>query len=868
MARKKTIFDDDRYERFVERYHADPLRFAVEVCGFMPSMDQEDLFYAMVQPNAKVSVVSGTGCFAAGTMMMRADGTSVAVEKIVVGDRLMGPDGSSVRNVLELKRGREAMYRFTYQDGTSHTFNESHILCLVNTYDKNGRKAGDKTTVTVREYLSWNATKKRSHAIYRSSVETFEREQAYLPIPPYILGIWLGDGSTGKPEITTGDDDVSDAFADYATSIGCLVRSRQNSKNSKVWGMSRRIGTAQCNPFTRLLREAGVFERKHIPEVYKYASRNDRLDLLAGLIDTDGCYDKSSGGYDFVQKEESVAKDVAWIARSVGCYATVKAVKKKCANNGVIGDYWRVTIGRGSECIPVRVDRRKPDGRKRVAHPLYCGIKSVESLGEGQYFGFVLDGDSRFLGADFTVLHNTGKTASFARIALWHLLCHPVALYEGKVEIGSNTYIGAPRIQQVADGVWKELQDTKIAIKNGPCEWIADYFTINKTSVSVNGFEDQWFINQLAMQQGQSVGVAGKHRYWQLIIVDEAAGVPDTHFDVIDGTQTQHGNRTLLASQGVRNAGRFYESHHNLKIESGGSWRSLRFSSERSPFVTKQWLKDREVETGGRDTIEYKIRVRGLFAEDSSCLLLTRSELESAFSPRKIINDDEPYGLVLLADVGMGEYRDDSVAVFAKIIGNSDLGEDARRVEYVEIPLCTNSKNEIDFAGELVSLVGKASNATLYVDHGGVGSAVCRLIERSGVQVEKVDWGKPCFKKVYKERFYNQRACAMVRFRDAIRQGRVVLPQGLDKRMKEKILLQGSRLPYHFAEAGGLRYVMDSKEDMRKNGIKSPDIIDAMSFAFLEDCYYLPVEQTESNKKKDRKESAKAKAADALAGLD
>ncbi|MDR3353377.1 MAG: hypothetical protein LBO00_10345, partial [Zoogloeaceae bacterium] len=45
----------------------------------------------------------------------------------------------------------------------------------------------------------------------------------------------------------------------------------------------------------------------------------------------------------------------------------------------------------------------------------------------------------------------TGKTASFARIALWHLLCFPVAVYEGKVEVGSNTYIGAPFIQQVAD---------------------------------------------------------------------------------------------------------------------------------------------------------------------------------------------------------------------------------------------------------------------------------------------------------------------------------------------------------------------------------------------------------------------------------
>lgn len=433
----------------------------------------------------------------------------------------------------------------------------------------------------------------------------------------------------------------------------------------------------------------------------------------------------------------------------------------------------------------------------------------------------------------------TGKTNTFGRIALWHLLCHPVAVYDDKLEIGSNTYIGAPRVQQVGDGVWKEMQDTRLAIANGPCGWILDYFTIGKTRVVVHGYEDQWFIAQVALQNGQSVGIAGKHRYWQLVIIDEAAGVPDGHFDVIDGTQTQGGNRTLMASQGVRNAGRFYDSHHKLSHRSGGSWRSLCFSSEWSPFVTEEWLAQRLMECGGRDSVEYKIRVRGLFAEDTTRMLLTRSDLEPCFVQRRIIKDDEPFGLLVLSDVGLGEYRDESVAIVAKVIGDGDYGDEARRVEFLEIPMCTNSKNEIDFAGDLVNIFGRLSNPTMYVDNGGVGATVTKLIERSGVPVSRVDWGKPCFKKEYKNRFYNLRACAMVRFRDAVRQGRVVFPPNLEQKIRDKILDQGSRLPYHFAEAGGLRYVMDRKEDMRNEGIKSPDIIDAMSFAFLEGCTYM-----------------------------
>lgn len=434
----------------------------------------------------------------------------------------------------------------------------------------------------------------------------------------------------------------------------------------------------------------------------------------------------------------------------------------------------------------------------------------------------------------------TGKTAAFARIALWSLLAHPVAIVEGKVEIGSNTYIGAPVIQQVADGIWKEMNDADIAIANGPHAWIRSYFTITKTRVFVKGYSEQWFIGMVALKKGEAVSIAGKHRYWQLIIIDEAAGVSDDHAKVIEGTQTSPGNRTLLASQGARNAGWFYDTHHTLNRSKGGSWTALCFSSERSPFVTNEWLRLRAIESGGRNSVEYRIRVRGMFATDSANNLLTREEFEAVFEnrPGGLIGEDEPWGEMILSDVALGEYRDDSVAIRCRVIGHADHGPEARRVEYFDIPIADNAKNEIDLAGDLVDITGKSDNGTLLVDNGGVGATVCKLIERSGGVVQRVDWGKPCFRREYQVRFYNQRACAMVRFRDAVRQGRVWVSARLQRRLREKMIDQASRLPYHFSEAGGLRYVMASKKDMLAEGIKSPDIIDAMSFAFLEAAQY------------------------------
>lgn len=435
----------------------------------------------------------------------------------------------------------------------------------------------------------------------------------------------------------------------------------------------------------------------------------------------------------------------------------------------------------------------------------------------------------------------TGKTFTMGGASLHHLLCFPVAHYDNKFEIGSNTYIGAARIKQVQEGVWKEIYDAYATLQVHPCYyWLADYIDMRASYISIFGFKEQWFITSFAMQQGKSVAVAGKHRFHQLIIIDEAAGVADEHFDVINGTQTQGGNKTLLASQGVKQGGFFYETHHSLNKANGGAWTALCFSSENSPFVEDDWLKNVEVQSGGRDSVEYRVRVLGKFAENENENLLTRAQLEKCFEAQldfPILEPDDAWGWLMLVDVGAGEYRDDSVCVLAKVVGHGDFGVDARRIEYHSIPICTNSKNLRDFRGLLLEEYAKLSNARILLDAGGAGLELYKMLQEDGVDVEKVNWGKPCFSQEYKERFFNQRACAMVRFRDAVKQGRVSFCN-MDSMLREKFLMQGSRLPYRFTDTGTARYQMWGKDEMRAKGIASPDLIDAMSFAFLESAYY------------------------------
>lgn len=449
---------------------------------------------------------------------------------------------------------------------------------------------------------------------------------------------------------------------------------------------------------------------------------------------------------------------------------------------------------------------------------------------------------------------STGKTAGFARIAIWHMVAHPFAFYAGKVEIGSNTYIGGPFVKTVADGIWKEMQDVRMAICNGPAAWLADYFTITKTRVYIRGYEDQWFISQIALAAGQSVGVAGKHRYWQLIIVDEAIGVPDGHFDVIDGTQTQGGNRTLMASQGARTSGRFYDTHHKLSHKNGGDWYSLCFNSENSPFVDSKWLRNRLTETGGRDTVEYQIRVLGLFPELTDKFLVGREAIQKRIGLAPLIGADDDYGHMIIIDVGAGVYRDKTVAMHAKVSGNGDrIDDDPRRMDVVGFPVFSNRLDWQDVAGEVRDyiLMNKLSNPVLVVDVGGQGEQFARTLERLGLtNIVRSQWGNPTWQKKNQKRFYNLRAQCSVHAAEAVKDGRITFPAGMRADLQRELVDQGSRIPYWFDEKA--RFHIMPKEQMKdQEGLPSPDVWDTVCMGFLEVAAYIPAVRSGQDTTKD-----------------
>ena len=351
---------------------------------------------------ALIVLPTGCGkCLAKGTPVLMFDGVVKRIEDIRQGEWVMGPD-SRPRTVLSTCRGEEMMYRVRPVKGDPYVVNESHILSLKLTPDVAGR-SHELVNISVRGYLSESSTFRHRAKGWRAAVEWPER---HLLIPPYILGLWLGDGHAGEPRITTPDEEVVQELEAYCAQAGLRLTPGAWSGKARTYRLSSaKTGRGHRNPLKEELDIYGILRLKRIPHAYKVNAAAARLELLAGLIDTDGWFNPN-GGYEVGFEIQDLAEDVLFLARSLGFGAYMKKARKKNTVTGRSSDFYRITISGDLDRIPVRVERRKARPRRQIKDVLVTGI-SVEPVGFGEYFGFELSGDGLFLLGDFTVTHNT-----------------------------------------------------------------------------------------------------------------------------------------------------------------------------------------------------------------------------------------------------------------------------------------------------------------------------------------------------------------------------------------------------------------------------------------------------------------------------
>jgi phage terminase large subunit len=378
-------------------------------------------------------------CLALGTQVIMADGSLRAVEDVHAGDLVMGPD-SGARRVLFITSGTGQLYRVRQTSGIDYVVNDEHILSVKKSQSAkndaspqpngrmrrpNGRYPGwpDVTNIGVQDYAQQSKRWRSHFRGYRAGLIHFDSQST--TVDPYFLGLWLGDGTARELQITNPDIEIIEWIERYATSVGARA-SVKNIRGSAAKSIGVVYGAGNKSPLWSQFLDLGLKYNKHIPQHYIANSEHVRLRLLAGILDADAhC---ARNGYIIAQVNEALARQIKYLADTLGFRTSIFKRQTVCCNNGVKGVAWYVGINGDTWRIPCQVKRKqvhREDVHKNKDFLL--SMLSVEDAGIGEWAGFAVDGDHLFLLADGTVTHNSWAAGAAVIFRAFnetlHILC-------------------------------------------------------------------------------------------------------------------------------------------------------------------------------------------------------------------------------------------------------------------------------------------------------------------------------------------------------------------------------------------------------------------------------------------------------------
>ena len=401
-------------------------------------------------PSCAAPIFKISGCFAPETPILMFNGTNKRADEIVIGDELVGDDGA-VRNVTHLVSGYDQMYLVKQNKGDSYVVNSEHMLVLhfagqgsIKYYDSLNKHKFmwfDTTKYTfntknfdsyeeayqfkiiiekdqllealinipIKKYLALPDSIRLSRLKGVKISDSINWSYKNIEIESYILGSWLGDGYSNGKEFCTNDQEILEYWQNWALQNNSEVVKTANKYRYYVRKSHDSI--TNYNPLKAKLSVYGLINNKHIPNDYLINSKDVRLKLLAGIIDTDGCVQNDGRRIIIITVIGKLANNIEFLAKSLGFSVNVNIRKRE---NVVIfdtppknyKDQFVINIsGYNLHEIPTILERKICAKQVGGVNLLTTAIEVV-SVEYGNYYGWTVDGNHRFLLSDFTVVKN------------------------------------------------------------------------------------------------------------------------------------------------------------------------------------------------------------------------------------------------------------------------------------------------------------------------------------------------------------------------------------------------------------------------------------------------------------------------------
>ncbi|WP_405434736.1 replicative DNA helicase [Micromonospora sp. NBC_00617] len=342
------------------------------------------------------------------------------------------------------------------------------------------------TTAQIRATLRTETADRRlNHAV--TNAAPLNLPDRLLPIPPYTLGAWLGDGSSADSRITTVDPGILRRIEEDGFEIR---RSRSVSTLYTILPKScpvcdrRRNGCVACgnrpSSLVRSLRESGVLNVKHIPDAYLRASEGQRRALLAGLLDTDGTV-TGTGNVQFTSTSERLAADVYELIVSLGyrCSISLEAVEGRKPETSVAYTLNFTTTDEVFGLARKRdahVARRRGEGPARTGCRFIVDVRPVPSV---PVRCVTVDNDDHLYlaGRSMIPTHNSTASMDFARnaairanqaAAIFSLEMSKVEIVMRLLSAEARVPLHVLRSGQLSDDDWTKLARCMGEISEAP----------------------------------------------------------------------------------------------------------------------------------------------------------------------------------------------------------------------------------------------------------------------------------------------------------------------------------------------------------------------------------------------------------------
>ena len=351
-----------------------------------------------------------------------------------VGDYVIGRDGKSYKVSGVFPQGLRPIYKVSFSNGTSCECDIEHLWNVNSYYQRCGKKyikglsknRDDKYYVTdnsfktlslkeiIKKGITKNGASRFNFKVPKNEVIEFNDNNDI--INPYLVGYIIGDGNLDRVSITVGEEDKinieNELKAILKEDLHIFYRKKRNIWSFDIVGESKQY-----------IKDNFIYQKsdeKIIPNEYIFNSSKNRIALLQGLMDSDGSANKN-GSCEFCSKSEELAKQVQFLVRSLGGFASLTVNKsgyfsKKYNKYVDCGLRYRVTITMCDENIKIFRLKRKQERvkyRTRLKDSIF--ITNAEYVGEKEAQCIMVDSDEHlYLTEDFIVTHNTSMTTAMA----------------------------------------------------------------------------------------------------------------------------------------------------------------------------------------------------------------------------------------------------------------------------------------------------------------------------------------------------------------------------------------------------------------------------------------------------------------------